>query len=648
MKQTEVSALLKKLTLHTLLLSLTLKVTAQTDTVLLHEVLVTSTRTPIVYQDAARLVTVITAKDIEKLPTTSLNELLENVLGVDSRQRGVHGIQSDLSLRGGNFEQTLILINGQKINDPQTGHHSMNIPVELSEIERIEVLHGPGARVFGGNAFAGVINIITTQPKRNQATVHLSAGQYGLLNSGAQVSAKKGNFQGSAAFNHKSSEGYTENTDFAINNVFIQSGYQHQLLEVYLMGGYTDKSFGAQSFYTPKFPNQFEDIRVKLAGFELSYGQQTKISVRGMIRRHHDRFELFRDSAPTWYQGHNYHMTDVYSMDANLSHKWKSFTTSIGAEFRNESILSNVLGTDLSSPRPVPREPNGIFTKSASRSIGSIFLEQMFHKNRLFFSGGALLNYYSDYNNQTFLGLDGALKITEPISVYCSVNQSLRLPSYTELYYKSPTNLNNTNLKPEKALTTEIGIKYQTLPMQTSVSVFHRWGTDIIDWVKTSPTESVWQTVNFTKINTLGTEFTTQINLKSMIEYQPFNNLTISYAWIESSKYSENYISYYALDYLKHNLSASISGKIFNSMGFAFQANYRHRAGTYTLWNFETNSPIDEKSYKPFTTFDIKLNYTWKQFEIFGQINNLTNVTVIDYGNIPQPGRWIQAVMRIR
>jgi iron complex outermembrane receptor protein len=118
----------------------------------LAEIEVSAQRSPALYSQVARIVSVIERKEIESSPAQSVQDLLEYVAGVDVRQRGVEGVQADVSIRGGTFDQTLILLNGINITDPQTGHHNLNIPLSLSQIERIEILEGPAARVYGPNA----------------------------------------------------------------------------------------------------------------------------------------------------------------------------------------------------------------------------------------------------------------------------------------------------------------------------------------------------------------------------------------------------------------------------------------------------------------------------------------------------------------
>ena len=127
------------------------------------------------------MVSVIPREEIEYAPVTSIQELLEYVAGVDVRQRGAEGVQADISIRGGTFDQTLILLNGVNITDPQTGHHNLNLPVSINQIERIEILEGPAARVYGPNAFSGAINIVTRQPDKTSWKLAIEGGSFGYF-----------------------------------------------------------------------------------------------------------------------------------------------------------------------------------------------------------------------------------------------------------------------------------------------------------------------------------------------------------------------------------------------------------------------------------------------------------------------------------
>ena len=266
----------------------------------LDEVEVSAQRAPAMYSQVARIVSVINRDEIEAAPVQSIQELLEYALSVDVRQRGVHGVQADISVRGGSFDQTLILLNGINISDPQTGHHALDLPVSLKNIQRIEILEGPAARVFGPNAFSGAINIITNAEGKTNIKVDFAGGQYKLadLNLSGNLSSK--NWDQFVAFNRISSDGYIDNTDFKTWNAFYQTKLDTKPGTIQFQVGHTNKAFGANSFYTANYPNQFEETKTNFASLKFETGEKIHLIPSIYWRRHQDRFELFRSEPSTW------------------------------------------------------------------------------------------------------------------------------------------------------------------------------------------------------------------------------------------------------------------------------------------------------------------------------------------------------------
>jgi len=199
---------------------------AQSDTIRiiqnidLEEVVVSAERSPVVSSKLSRVVTIIDTSDAKHLPVTSINELIESSSFVDIRQRGTNGVQADISIRGGSFDQNLILLNGINISDPQTGHHSLNLPIDLNSVQRIEILEGSGSRVFGPNAFSGAINIITNQSDKNFIRTNFSAGDFGLFSGSISGSIKYKNFGQFVSVSKSISGGYIQNTDYDDFTVF--------------------------------------------------------------------------------------------------------------------------------------------------------------------------------------------------------------------------------------------------------------------------------------------------------------------------------------------------------------------------------------------------------------------------------------------
>ena len=247
------------------------KASQDTTTVDLGEVTIMENRMEIPFNKVSRNITVINRKAIETTPARSLQEVLSFTPGVDVRQRGVSGVQADIGIRGGNFEQTLMLINGIKLTDPQTGHHMVNIPVPLQAIQRVEVLKGPGSRIFGQNAFAGAVNVITTLSDKKSLNIQGFGGDFGMRGGSIVSSLPIGKYKQTISASHDASDGHWYNSDFKVTNLFYESGFDiNDRNEIRAMAGYSDREFGANGFYTNSFPDQWESVQTFLAALSLS------------------------------------------------------------------------------------------------------------------------------------------------------------------------------------------------------------------------------------------------------------------------------------------------------------------------------------------------------------------------------------------
>ncbi|MBK7407455.1 MAG: TonB-dependent receptor plug domain-containing protein [Saprospirales bacterium] len=373
------------------------------------------------FSEASRNMEVITQEQIRSAPVISVAELLHYVAGVDVRQRGVHGVQADVSIRGGTFDQTLILINGIKMTDPQTGHHALNLPVDLDNIERIEVLKGPAARVYGQNAFAGAINIVTKTPTESFAQFQLQAGQHGL--GGVRFSASlpiKGMEQ-YISFSKDFSQGYRYNTDYDINNFFYQLRHKWAKNEVRLLAGYTERTFGANGFYaSPLFTDQFEAVQTSLAALELSHESNGwTITPRLYWRRNQDEYIFVRRN-PSLYR--NFHLGNVAGFETNASKRTKLGVTGLGIDLQRNWLVSNNLG-------------------ERQRSSVAIFAEQRFLllSGRLDLTPGLLFHYFTDFGPSFFPGLDAGFALNR-ISGY--------LPTWAKPTAFPPTQIFTTRTWP--------------------------------------------------------------------------------------------------------------------------------------------------------------------------------------------------------
>ncbi len=620
---------------------------AQTDTIVaknidLDEVIVSAQKAPVVYSQLSRLVTTVNRDEIKLMPVSSINELLVHLAGVDIRQRGANGIQADISIRGGSFDQNLILLNGMNISDPQTGHHSLNLPIDLNSAERIEILEGPGSRIFGPNAFSGAINIITNHFDHNFTKASLSAGDFGLL-SGNVTSAY--NFKKLKQFisvSKSKSNGYAKNTDYDRYNVFYNSRYNADFGKIDFQIGHTNKEFGANSFYTPKYPDQFEHTKTSFASLKLEAGEKIKFIPSVYYRRHQDRFELFRYEPASWYTGHNYHLTDVYGANMLARFISRAGTTSIGAEIRSENILSNVLGEPMSDTLSAVGEPDGFYSKRYARTIANYYLEQSFYVGNFSISGGLLASLVTKNDDALnfYPGIEMSYRFFKSFSSYLSINKSLRLPTFTDLFYSGPNNVGNPDLKPEEAISYEWGLKYNSRVFKSDLSIFYRDASNIIAWVRNyeAAEGDKWITQNLTNVETVGYELASKINLNHF----KINYISVNYAYLNQTVIANNHFNTkYSLNYLKHKFLVAINHPVIKNTSLSWGFKYQNRAGSYPKYISETQQEYDQ-NYDPFFLIDVKINWSYRNLNLYAEVTNLLDHDYVDYGNIEMPGRWFK------
>ncbi len=626
----------------------------------LDEVVISARRTPVLRSEAMRSVRIIDSEQIRGASAHDLAGLLASVRSVDIRNRGTFGMQADVSIRGGTFDQTLVLLNGVNVTDPQTGHHNLNVPVDLQSIDRIEILHGSGARIFGPNAFNGAINIITKEPGEPHLRVSLTGGQHQFGSAGLTAGFSSGAVRHHLSLNGMTSDGFVENTDFRTGNLFYRSRMDLLNGTLDLQGGYNEKSFGANSFYTPRFPDQYEHTRTGFASVRWLPGGSFRLTPVIYWRRHHDRFELFRHEAPDWYTGHNHHRTDIIGASLNWVHVSALGTSSAGLDYRYEHIISNVLGEEMANPVSV-------YTHAYSRDGISLMLEHSLTHGSFSLSAGTLIFANSDLDAPftLFPGIDVGWQFRHHWRWYVTANRTLRLPTFTDLFYSGPDNLGNPFLEPEEAISLETGVKGIARQFQFDAAVFRRWGVNMIDWIR-RPQDDLWRSENLTEVNITGFEAGATIFLgsqprsgtnvrasspaSSRTSYRKTSRtssrtLSVHYTRIHADKSSGDFLSNYALDYLKHKVDISLSYPLSERIGIRTSVTWQDRAGSYLF--FDDGAFSDIRDYDPFWMMDLKLFYDIGSVRLFGEASNMLDTRYADIGNVPQPGRWVRGGIEV-
>lgn len=590
---------------------------AQTDsmTVELPEIIISENRLQLPYAEQTRSIVIQSAEDIKMAPVISVSEALHYVAGVDVRSRGANGVQSDIGIRGGTFDQTLVLLNGVKISDMQTGHHSLNLPVDLSNVERIEVLKGPAARIYGQNAFSGAVNIVTKTPVETGAEVQITGGDFSLWGGKIAGSLSNERNQHYLSATYDRSEGYKYNTDYQILNGFYQGGWDVGNGRIDFMAGVTNRKFGANGFYaSPEFTDQYEEITTGLGTLSFtSWIKDNAQIVSRLYYRHNTDDYFFIRSDPEFY--HNTHKTNTVGVEVNTSIPWKIGLTGIGIDLNQVYMQSNNLG-------------------ERDRFVSTLFIEHRFEfaRKRGSITPGVQLNNYSDFGFFALPGVDIGYDITDDFAVFGSLGKTYRVPTFTDLYYSDPVNLGNPDLQPEFAWTYEAGVKTTRLPgMIVQASYFYRDGSDIIDWVRESDTVP-WQPVNVANVIMSGfdSNFSFLVGKMANNEKLVINRFDLNYTYINSeARVSEDLLSRYALENLRHQLGTSLHLRYSRNISHTIALRYYDRVN------------LDD-----YFLLDTRLSYDNGKLGVFVDVTNILNKEYMETNLVTMPGRWAKAGVR--
>ena len=548
------------------------------------------------YNDVNENVVVITKQQIQNSPATSIDELLQFHSGLDIKRRGSNGVQSDITIRGSSFEQVLVLVNGIRMNDSQTGHNTFNIPFDISSVERVEIIKGSSAKLYGQNVYAGVINIVTKSSSEEQVTIKAQGGDFKTYDLSASATFGSEKFTNLFSISNGASDGYRYNTDYQIRNFFYQNKLKLNEGSLSLQAGFSEKKFGANGFYaSPTAINQYEETQASVVS--LQYQQKfNHLSVNSSVywRRGQDMYLFIREN-PSYYR--NMHIGNNVGGTVNATYESSLGTTGIGVDYRKEYLVSSNLG-------------------DRNRDVTQVFFDHQFRffNKKLEINPGASWANYSG-GNFFYPGMDVGFIFNPNHKVFGAISKGFRIPTFTDLYYTSPTEIGNPDLVPESAVSSELGYRFQNEKILAKISGFIRNTNNGIDWLKETP-QSPWKAENVGKIHLKGfeTEFKHQLF--------PFLNYRLGYTYLDN-QYKNEELSRYALQNLRHQFVAQLDVKFlkFFSNQLIYKYSERVNLGSYNI--------LDEQ-----------LNFRIKDLNFYVLINNLTNTKYVETNLVPMPGRW--------
>ncbi len=645
------------------------------DALALGEASVIAQHAPLPAAVAARQVMTFTRSDIAAAGARSINDIVKLCAAVDVRQRGPHGVQTDISVGGGTFDQVTVLLNGINITSPHTGHLTADFPLSADDIERVEMLEGAAARSHGTTAFTGVINIVTRQEHKG-AQVRAAGGMYGYADAGMRLSGTAGRASGHLSGGYTRSDGATDNSAFQSARIFGQGSITTRsgaVIDAQL--GYSFKPFEANTFYGSASQDQWESNERWMGAVRLSTsagGLHVAPSVSW--NRWYDHYQWHKDSPA----GENFHQVDTYSLGVDNWVEWQAGRTAFGAEMRHEGILSTKLGEPLeeSAWEPVggisdctggtgeDAHTARFYQYAAERTNYSAYLEHNVILGQWTFSAGVLanLNTALDSHWRFYPGVDAAWHGHSGWAVYASWNMGLRMPTFTDLYY-SGTGIEGTrDLKPERTNDVSLKAAYSVGAFSADAGAFYSHKTDMIDWVVYADeavdadgmplpaADWTYRSGNYT-LEHYGVRVNAAFHPQRLWgERFPIRKIAVQYAWTDQdiSRSRAIVASKYAMEIVRQKWVITADGTLFRHDA-PQQARHRDwRCGRMALalsyrWNDRTGS--GNESYG---ILNARLAWEGQRFSIFADADNVLGTSYRDFSYIPQPGFWLTAGISLK
>lgn len=556
---------------------------------------------------ATRAVEVIRGDALRRQPGHSVQDILARVMGADVSARSP--AQADIALRGGTYEQVLVLVDGVRMSDAQTGHFNLSLAVPIEEIERIEILRGPASAVYGADALGGVVNIVTRRHDSAGLHAKVEGGSFETMAAagGAQFGGPRLRIGGTG--DYRRSDGHRPGTDYRIASGHV--AIETPLGDRPLRGTFAmaDRDFGASKFYTSPESSFDEFERTRLLSAQIAWeaprDSRFMIEPRVSVRRHDDDFVLRRDD-PAFYR--NVHRTWQFGSELAARFTGERGHAVAGGEVYHDLLRSSSLGDREESRGAVFAELGAGRTGTA---IGS---------------AGARVDWHSAYGSFVAPSLAGALWLAPAARVRASVSRAFRAPTWTDRYYSDPANLGNPDLDPEKAWEGELGFDVQAGAVRAELSGFIRHTESLIDWARpeTSEPTAPWQIMNVTEATFRGIEL-------AISDVDLFGTqLTGRFSGISFDAEATGYDSKYALRPLTRQASLDAERTLAGTSLFV-RAAYNRRAGVAA-----------------YTTLDARVSRTIRSARVYVDLLNLTNESYLDVSRMRAPGRGVFAGLEWR
>jgi iron complex outermembrane receptor protein len=569
---------------------------------------VTATVAPVAPDLLSTTVTVLTREDLERLGITNVIDALRLVPGVDARARGPLEVQTDFSIRGATFGQNLVLADGLRLNNSQSGHHNGEIPAALATVDRIEVVRGPGSAVHGADAMGGTINVISRSGPYMAGGFSVgqfgySAGHVGL--SGGVLPANwtvTGWVTRAGNFDFPTAEGPTATTvdrEFTLGGGSLRgSPAAGWLVDV----RHQRRAFGANGFYGASPSKEWTDQTLLAVNRQQTVGRWTW-SARGLFRNHgdHFRWDIFRPGV-----AENRHRTNAAEATVTAT---RAFDTSrqvtLGATAGGDWIRSSNLGRHR-------------YDKA------SAFVEALWPVAvRTTITAGLRADHYSAFGSTGSPSVSMAAWLGSAVRVRASVGHAFRIPSFTELYYSDPFNLGSPDLRAERGWSFDAGLDWTYHAWTLSVSPFRRWDQDVIDWVRAT-TADLWRSTNVRDVTSTGAEVSVARTWRAAWVRAYYAGLALDAPTLTS-------LSKYVKEYARHQSGASVTLPVGGRLRAAVSLDHRNR--------------LDGQNY---VLGGLRVSREFSHGDLFLDVRNLFDERYREIAGVDMPGRWVTVGLTVR
>ena len=599
----------------------------------LDEVVVTATKTPIRQSQTGKVIVVISHDEINKSVGKTLGQLLNEQAGVSiNAALNNAGANQSIYIRGAASGRTLVLIDGIPVYDPSIGDNSFDLNlIPLDNVERIEICKGAQSTLYGSDAIAGVINIITTKPdikKPLNAKASFAGGNYGTLRGTAQV---YGNLADQLIYNVRYSKskitGFSSAYDSSGKGNFDKDGFNNDVFASSLSWkankSLTVKGFFNYSHYTTDLDagpfidakNYTNNSKNLMAGFGLQYKLKgTNISANYQYSDY-DR-HLLRDSVfgQSYYTDQYFGRTQYIELFAS-SHLGHGFTWLNGTDYRFAAMNEH--------------SNYGNFNDTSMRQV-SVY-SSLFFTSKSGFNAelGGRFNNHSRYGNNFTYTFNPSFLLNDQWKMYASISSGFKAPTLYQLF----SSYGDKNLKPEISINYEAGFQYSTKVFNSRFTGFYRKINDGIDFDNIN-----YVYYNYAQQNVGGIEFENKWQISKQLQ------LTANYTWLQIHEQTQSRLTYndtvyhYGLKRPANTINASLGFQA-NPKWF-ISANAHYESKRYDVGGYDINyNPLPDAVLNSFVIFNAYSEYlVSKQFKIFVDAKNITNkkfFTIYGYNSIP-------------